>query len=1081
MNLIRGAIERPIAVIAAVLMAVLFGAVALTSIPIQLTPDVQRPIITIETDWAGAAPIEVEREILNQQEDALSGLEGLEKITGTASDGQAEIELEFGVGTDMNRALLLVANRLDQVKSYPEEADQPTLSTAGAEDSPIAWFTMSRVPGNERSIHSYGTFANDVFRDRIERVPGVGRVDVFGGSEPELRVTIRPEQLARYGLTVPEVADALRVASVAMTAGDVDEGKRRYVVRVEGELQTPDQVGAVVLRTVTDPDTGRLARVTVGDIADVAYTHKDPVATIRVLGEPALAARVIRQTGANVIETMAGIREAVAELEAGPFPAAGLTLTQRYDETIYIDSAIDLVLSNIYVGGTLAAIVLLLFLRSFGATLIVSVAIPVSVIASFVAMAAMGRSINVISLAGLAFAVGMVVDAAIVVLENIYRLRQSGLSRREAAYRGAAQVWGAVLVSALTTVMVFIPILTMQLEVGQLFRDIAVAISVAVMLSLLVAVTLIPAMSARLLGRADGSMTRIQIPVIDHVAMAFRGIVLGFTRRIVRNRMVAFAFATAVAVTCGGLAWTFMPKLDYLPTGNRNLVFGIIVPPPGYNLDTMTAIAETVEGATRPIWVSERPDDAPPTEQALIDSFFFVAFRGTTFIGASAEEGDRAGELIGPMSGPIFAEPGTFGFVRQPSLFGRGFGGGNSIDVDIQGPDLDQILGVALQATGLIGQALPRSEGHQLRPIPGLELGSPEVRLMPERTRLADAGVSTRAFGMSVDAFNDGLRVAEITVDGDRIDLTLQGPDEGADRTQGIGALPIVTDGGLILPASQLAAVDITAGPTEVRHLERQRTVSVVVSLAPGTPLETAMEVLQEQVIEPLRAQGLPEGVNIRLSGTADQLQRTFQALEINLLLALVIVYLVMAVLFESFLYPLIILISVPLAAAGGIAGLATLNGYLGSMTPAMFQPLDMLTMLGFVILIGIVVNNAILLVDQTLFHVREDGMTPVDAIMEATDNRLRPIFMSTITSVAGMLPLVLFPGAGSELYRGLGSVVVGGLSLSALLTLLLIPPLLSCFLFERRSAPPSSAGSDAPVDGPVPLGGPRPEPVAAE
>jgi HAE1 family hydrophobic/amphiphilic exporter-1 len=1068
MDLIRGAIERPTAVVAAVLMAVLFGAVSLATIPIQLTPDVDKPVITIETPWFGAAPAEVEREILNRQEEVLAGLEGLETITGTAEDGQAEIELEFAVGTDMDRALLLVANRLDRVGDYPDEADEPELSTAGGEDQPIAWFTIGRAEGNDRPIHTYGDFAEDVIKDRLERVPGVGRVDVFGGSARELQVTVLPQELARFGLTVPEVADALRAESVSMSAGDVDEGKRRYVVRTAGEFETPAQVRDVVLRTLRDPDTGRIARVTVADVAEVGFGHQEPTSTIRVLGEPAMAARAIRETGANVIETMAGIRAALEELRAGPLPEAGLEIVQRYDETIYIESAIQLVLSNIYVGGTLAALVLLLFLRSFGATLIVSVAIPVSVIASFVAMAAMGRSINVVSLAGLAFAVGMVVDAAIVVLENIYRLRQRGLSRREAAYEGARQVWGAVFVSALTTVMVFIPILTMQLEVGQLFRDIAVAISVAVLLSLLVAVTLIPAMGARLLGRADGSVRRVRIPGVDHVALAFRAAVLGFTRRIIEHRPVALVFALGVATAAGGMAYLTMPKLGYLPSGNRNLVFGIVVPPPGYNLDTMTSIAETVESATRPLWAIETGEESAADAPPKIRHFFFVAFRGNTFIGASSVDEQRARELIGPLSEPIFAEPGTFGFVRQPSLFGRGFGGGNSIDVDVTGADLEEILEVALRATGKINGVLPREEGHQLRPIPGLELGAPEVRLVPDRVRLADAGVSTRDFGMTVDAFNDGLRVTEITVDGERIDLTLMGPETSAMRTQGIGALPIVTRDGLILPAEELAAVDVTAGPTEIRHTERERTVTVQVSLADGVPLEQAMEVLDAEVIGALRAEGMPPGVDIRLSGTADQLERTFAELRIDLLLSLVIVYLVMAVLFESFLYPLLILVTVPLAAAGGVGGLAVLNLYLGTMQPPGFQPLDMLTMLGFVILVGIVVNNAILLVDQTLNHMRREGMAKRDAILEATDNRLRPIFMSTITSLVGMLPLVLFPGPGSELYRGLGSVVIGGLSLSALLTLLLLPPLLAVFVQETRPrarAPADAAPSPLPAE----------------
>lgn len=1071
MDLIKGAIDRPIAVIAAVLMAVMFGAVALVSIPIQLTPDVDKPKITVETDWPGAAPAEIEREIVNKQEEVLRGVDGLEKMISSSEDGQGEVELEFQVGTNMDRALLLTANRLDQVDGYPEEADEPTFSTAGGEDQPIAWFTMSRAEGVDRPIHTYGDFVEDTVKDRLERVPGVARVDVFGGSTREMQVIMRPQDLARYGLTVPEVADILRSASVSISAGDVDEGKRRYVVRTDGEFETPAQVSEIVLRTIEDPDTGRLARLTVADLADVQFGYKEPVANIRVLGEPSMAARVIRETGANVIETMGGIREAVAQLQAGPLNEVGLIIEQRYDETVYIDSAIDLVLQNIYIGGTLAALVLLLFLRSFGATLIVSVAIPVSVIASFVAMAAMGRSINVISLAGLAFAVGMVVDAAIVVLENIYRLRQAGYSRREAAYQGASQVWGAVFVSALTTVMVFIPILTMQLEVGQLFRDIAVAISVAVMLSLLVAVTLIPAMGSRLLGRAtDGGISRIQIPVIDHFASAFRLALLSFTRRIIAYRAVALVFAVGVAVLAGSLAYTFMPKMGYLPTGNRNLVFGFVVPPPGYNLDTMTEIAQRVESSTRPLWITEGAE-IDPDGPAAIKHFFFVAFRGNTFLGASAAEEGRARELIEPLSQPMFSEPGTFGFVRQPSLFGRGFGGGNSIDLDISGADLDEVLVVALRATGKITQTLPQSDGHQFRPNPGLELGSPEVRLVPDRTRLADAGVSARTFALSVDAFNDGLRVMEITSEGERIDLTLKGPDVEGLRTQGIGALPIVTGNGQILSADQLASIDVTSGPTQIRHVERERTVTLSISLADGMPLEEAMDRLRSDVIEPLLEEGIPPTVNVQLSGTADQLEETFAVMKADLLLALIIVFLVMAVLFESFVYPLVIMISVPLAAAGGIGGLAVLNAYLGSMTPPRFQELDMLTMLGFVILIGIVVNNAILLVHQALYHVREEGMEPKAAIIEATDNRLRPIFMSTITSVVGMLPLVLFPGPGSELYRGLGSVVVGGLSLSALLTLMLIPPLLSCVLFEKPKQKPAP---------PVEIM-PRPVPEAAE
>ncbi len=714
---------------------------------------------------------------------------------------------------------------------------------------------------------------------------------------------------------------------------------------------------------------------------------------------------------------------------------------------------------NILVGGALAALMLLLFLRSGYATLIVSIAIPVSVVASFVAMAFMGRSLNVISLAGIAFAVGMVVDAAIVVLENIYRLRQKGMAPAEAAYQGAKQVWGAILVSALTTVMVFIPILTMKLEVGQLFRDIAVAISVAVMLSLLVAMTVIPALSKRLLTNVRPKGTGMSLPVIDHLASGFSSIVMGFTGAVVKSRVFALIVASVVTVLALFASYLLLPKLEYLPDGNRNLVFGIVIPPPGYNLDTKTEIAKKIEEASKPLWSVETGVEPEPGGPPKIRDFFFVSARGFIFLGAQAEQEQRAGELIEPLSKPVFAEPGTFGFITQPSMFGRGIGGGRAVDLDISGPNLEEVLGIALKTAGLVSGALPREAGHQLRPKPGLELGAPEVRLIPDRVRLADAGVSARTLATTVDAFNDGLRVAEITVGGKRIDLTLLGPKpEGEQRTQSIESLPVVTSSGQILPAGSLASIQVTEGPNEILHLERERTVTLEIRPANDLPLETAMEILERDVIAKLRADGLPPGVKINLAGTADQLTQTWDAMVINLALAIVIVYLVMAVLFESFVYPLIILISVPVAAAGGVGGLALLNLY-------QYQALDMLTLLGFVILVGIVVNNAILLVHQTLHLNREQGMGVDDAIQEATRNRLRPIFMSTLTSVFGMLPLVLFPGAGSELYRGLGSVVIGGLALSALLTLLLIPPMLSLFMSRRQIPLPDAVAAASPAE----------------
>lgn len=1150
MSLIGYSIDRPISVIAAVLMVVMFGALALRTIPIQLTPDVARPIITVTTQWKGGSPAEIEREIVNRQEEAFKGLEGLASIESASQDGRARVTLEFNVDMDMDKALLLVANRLDRVSGYPAEAAEPELRTSGSEDNSIAWLVIRPEPGHDgRPIHTYGEFAEDVVRDRLERVPGVGRVDVYGASRRELRAEIDPLRLARYRLTLGEVLARLRGADASISAGEVEEGKRRYVVRTDGAVESVDDVRQVLLRTLRDPATGRISRLTVGDVAEVRFAYQEPRARIRHLGTPSLAVSVKREIGANVIETMEALRAAVAELQAGPIERAGLTLRQVYDETVYIDSALDLVQQNVYVGGLLAAAVLLVFLRSWRATITVVLAIPVSIVGSFVAMAALGRSINVISLAGLAFAVGMVVDAAIVVLENIYRLREEGVPAREAARRGAAQVWGAVLVSALTTVMVFIPILVLELEVGQLFRDIAVAVSVAVLLSLLVAMTVIPALGSRLLARvslrppavnadapAAGSRTPVSpsatmtsappaspsppaparrrtghatlsLPGFDAAARGFARAFVGYAAFVARSRLAA---AIIIVLVCGAASlatWRFLPKLEYLPEGNRNLVFGVILPPPGYNLDTTTDIARGVEAAIRPHWAAiHRPaaDDAasagrvrpaggsggvpgagpggrsgsearraagaeppaagpprfgperrgPGRPPPGIENFFFVATPSRTFVGATSQEPERAGELIPVISGPVFREPGTYGFVTQPSLFGRTIGGGKRVDLDVKGPELESVLETARQAMDRILEALPRSGGTQVRPRPGLELGAPEVRILPDRARLADSGVSVRELGETVDVFNDGLRVTEITADGKRLDFVLAGPP--SDRTQQIESLPVVASSGVILPVRSLADVRITSGPTEILHRERVRTVTLEIRPPPSMTLEEAMETVHSRVIAPLVRTGLPAGVRMGLSGTADKLTATHAAMKWQLLMALVIVYLVMAILFESFVYPALIVLSVPLATAGAVGGLAALN---------LHQPqaLDMLTMLGFVILIGIVVNNAILLVHQALHHLRSEGLAPPAAIVAATRNRIRPIFMSTLTSIFGMLPLVLFPGAGSELYRGLGSVVVGGLALSAVLTLAIIPPLLSiAFSVLERRRPRAPAGAVA-------------------
>lgn len=1037
MNVIKFSIRHPIIVYAVLLMLVLGGVVAIAGIPVQLTPDIRKPIITVKTSWNGASPAEIEREIIIPQENELKDLQGLERMESTSSLHYGEIELTLGIGTALESALLQVSNKLDQVRDYPDEAGRPTIDTAGSEDNPMAWVLLKRLAGNDTSIYHYGKFSEDHIKDRIERVEGVARVNIFGGTDPEMRIIFKPFELAAQKLFIPQLIKTLKDNDFATTAGDFDEGKRRYIIRVEGDFESLERVKNVVIRTTAD-ENGAVEKLRLRDVAEVVFAYKDVEASIRGSGEQALAMNMVRTTGSNVIEVMDEIQLAIRELNEGILVEEGLHLVQVYDETVYIRSAIKLVRQNIVIGAFLAMGILLLFLRSATAMIVIGCAIPLSVLGAFVSMSFLGRSFNVISFAGIAFAVGMVVDAALVVLENTYRLREKGETPENAAYLGARQVWMAVLVSTLTTVIVFLPLLLLKLEAGQLFRDIAVAISAAVLFSLIISLTVVPMLAAKVTAGSSGKLPPLPSGLrwLEAFAKRFAARIINFASRASSSMKRALIVGGSVSLIALALTALFLPKLEYLPEGNANLIFGYILPPPGYNLETTAEIADRVEAVARPLLYDADDPKEEINGLPTIRHFFFVTRPTNTFLGASSVNSKRVAELIPTFAPVAFSEPGTFGFINQPSLFGRGLSGGRAIDLDIFGDDLEKVLPVAKDAAQRVLRAFPLRQGNQLRPIPGLELGSPELRLFPRQDALSDVGMTAKNFGDSLRALTGGIRVDEITVGGEQIDLTLRAEEDSYASTQAIAYAPITLPDGDTLPTLALADVEYTAGPLEIRRLEKERTVTIELRPSPRIPLEAAMEMLAEQVTEPMLADGLPDGVEMRVSGYADELTKTWNALSSNLMVSIGVVYLIMVMLFESFLYPLVIMLSVPVAMAGGVLGLTVLNFWV-------LQQLDMLTMLGFVILTGIVVNNAILIVHQAL-ALHSGGGQIKFSVMEAVRNRIRPIFMSTLTSFFGMLPLVLFPFEGSELYRGLGAVVLGGLALSSLLTLVIVPPMLT-------------------------------------
>ncbi len=1157
-------IENPVKVSVGIILLTLFGGIALFQMPMQLTPNVERPSVGIDTRWDGASPQEIEKEIVNLQEAKLKSVEGITKMSSSSSDSRASIDLDFAVGTDMNEAVLKVNSRLQQVREYPVDADKPVIRSSNSGDRAIAWFILGlrppedealddfvqQFPDSEEEIAAvkrassvglkmlrlkrvaekfptaakftpdidvteYQKFAEDVIEAQFERVDGVANCNVFGGRNPQLQVIVNAEKLAARGLTVDNLRQALIQDNQNVSGGDFSEGKRRYVVRTLGQYRSVEQVA-----NQTIPVAGG-GVVYVRDVATVKPGHAKPDGFVRRFGATNIAINAQRESNANVVDVMRGLQEAAERLNNGVLARKNLVLTQSYDETIYIKSAVGLVQQNIVLGGSLTVIILMLFLHLRGKTLIfvpmliasavaaimlspwffvlaialvlvagmwfargtlvVTLAIPVSIVGTFLVLSALGRSLNVISLAGLAFAVGMLVDNAVVVLENIFRYYQIGYSPMRAARVAVGEVWGAVLASTLTTLAVFLPILFLQGESGQLFADIALAISAAVGISLIVSVIVIPTAAARILKEDDrrDDVDRRKSALerfFWRSGTRFTSAVVGFNRWIQCGWWRRISTVIMILGMSCGLGYSLMPEVEYLPGGNRNLIRGFILPPPGYNVDQLAAMGEEVEEVLRPYWdVDPYTEDTAHLDYPVIDDYFYVARGRSVFVGLRAHDPTQSRKLIDLIREKVRGRfPGSFVTASQSSLFGRG-GGSRQIDVEITGPELEKLVSLGGQVIAGIKQHFPPET--QAKPTPSLDLSSPELHVRIKPQQAAAVGITSRELGYAVNVLVDGAYATDYFVGGEKIDLVILADEHYTTNTQSVASEYIATRN-MTEPVRLDAIADISlgSGPEQINHRERERAITIEVSPPSGVPLDWAIETINSNIIAPLIASGeMPAEYKSNLSGTADKLEQTWAELRWNLLLAVLITYLLMAALFESWLYPLVIILSVPVGAVGGILGLKLLGYYLIAQGEPV-QRLDVLTMMGFVILIGTVVNNAILIVHQTLVFM-EHGKPSADAIADSVRTRIRPIFMTTATTVFGLAPLVFFPGAGSELYRGLGAVVLGGLLVSTFFTLVLVPTLFSLMIDAKRGTRCSkSTAVEAVITEPV-----APEPAAVE
>ena len=1009
MNLTRNALKNPAAIIVIVALVMVFGLMSVFKLPIQLTPDIEQPQITISTGWRSAAPAEMESVIIEPIENVVKNTQGVTKVTTNIQRGFGNITLTFDVGADMQRAMLDVINNLNQAPPLPLDAIEPVVSAGGGRGGPnTASLMIKTLPDNPNSdLGMYQKLIEDVVKPRFARIPGMGQVNLNSSRPRELRITFDPLRTASLGLSIADIGATISRAS-DVSAGVADVGRRQYTVRFSGQYSVENLSEMIISFSGDRP-------IYLKDVATVENTLIDRFGFNLRSGQPSYYFTLKRQNDANTVALLDEINIAIKELNAGPMKAAGLVIDLSFDASVHIRNALELVQNNLGLGVLLALIILWLFLRGIRNTLIIAATIPISLMVSFIALAAFERSLNVISLAGLAFSVGLVLDAAIIVQENIVRLRSLGMDNSKAVMRGALQVTGALFASTATSVAIFLPILFMKGIEGQLFSDLALTLSIAVIASLVSAITIIPIASKYWL------KTDQTVDPFAHYWERLTNLVMRLTNSVAKR-------ITWIAVLLGGsilVTVLMMPKTDFMPRAPTDGFFYSLNMPPGGNVDFIEhEFSSLVKERLAPYLAGEK--------MPKIKSYNFYSFgSGSTGGFIYSDDPTRVEELMQEIKANVFSNlPDTQVFLFRGSMINvSGGGNGRTIDIDIKGPNIESLMAVAQAGIDAINKNMTDTTAF---PNPGLSLSEPELKLVPNDQRISQAGLTRRDVANAVRAYTSGLFISEYFDGNERVNVILRG--EQWDTPDELASLPIHSPLAGVQTIGELTEITRTAGPTQLRRVDGKRTISLQVSPPANMSLEEALTAIQENVMPSMNAL-LPEDSSILLSGNANEMAAAINDMLKNFILALVILFLLMTALFKSAKDSLLVLLVMPMAVAGGVLALNLLNLFT-------FQSLDLMTMIGFIILLGLVVNNAILLVDQTREGERQ-GLPTRRAVAQAVRIRARPVYMSTLTSLFGMLPLMLMPGVGSEIYRGLAAVIVGGMTISAIFTLVLFPCLL--------------------------------------
>jgi multidrug efflux pump subunit AcrB len=1009
MKLSERSLQNPAAVAAAAAIVILFGVLAMLRLPIQLLPDTRQPQLFVNAEWREAAPAELEEALVEPIEEAMRGLPGLVEMNSESNRGRGGVQLTFEVGTDMTRVMLDVVSRLNTLPPLPPDAEEPqvfggdnfqTQNAASLLIRPVAGHTVPDI------AVQYQQLMEEIVEPRLARVPGVSRVNLEGGRPREVRVTFDPHRLAALGLSPQRLAQTV-IAARDVSAGFANVGRRQFTVRVTGREPVTD-LGDLVVGWSDDRP------LYLRDVADIRTEHVEAFWFSYRSGVPAYYITLQRTSDSNTVEVVDGIKQAIEELNAGPLAKEKLYADLSWDASVYVRRAIGFVEESLAIGILLAVGGLWYFLRGPRALLVIGASIPISLFFAIITMHLLGRTLNVVSLAGLAFSTGIVVDAALIVQGNVLRFMQEGKDAWHATVEGASEVLPALLASMLTSVAIFLPILFMEGLEGQLFKDLAITMSVSHAASLLVAMTVIPAANRWALARG--------IPSDQH-AHWWRAM-SRFAMRLTDRPAARLGWIAGITGASLLVIWLLAPKVDYLPVAQTDMIWNNMRLPPGGNIETARAeLAPLVIERLRPYLEG--------TKQPQVKYYNFSAFGG--FGGTAVVYPDDPRdipEMVRLLREEIMVGiPDTQVFTQRGSLLNVDGDNAREIRVDFQGADLDALMHAASLAVDEIPQAIP---GTYPQAFPGLELNQPELQLVPNEWRIARSGLTRTEVASAIRAYTGGLWAGEYFDGNDRMDIIVKSSEWHSPEE--LAELPVLTPESGVQTVGELTELRQTVGPSQLVRANGRRTVSVRFEPPETMTLDEAIDLLEQKVEPKLRA-GMRPDVQLAYAGSANDLHEALQAMGANFVLALVILFALMAALFRSVRDSLLVMAVIPVSIAGGILALRAI-GLFG------FQALDLLTMIGFIILLGLVVNAAILLVDQTRARERA-GLPRRQALAEALETRARPIVLSTLTAVLGMAPLIFIPGLGAEIYRGLAAVVAGGMTVGTLFTWLLLPSLL--------------------------------------